>query len=219
MEILFTQYWDVIPGKFDEYSNFMTMEYIPTVQKLGIKTLGGYYVSVGEGPRIEAVATVDESEQLRRLLATEEYRVMSWKLMHLVRNYSSKLWVASGKVREGPYKIQLGSWKFNQYYNVVPGREDDHYRWVKEECIPGMKALNVPITQGWRLIIGSGPRLLAECSAGKLEAIAKAIDTSEFQKMVRTLKKDYATDYSSRILAPTGRLEVPTFMSEMMKGF
>ena len=45
------------------------------------------------------------------------------------------------------------------------------------------------------------------------------IDTSEFRRLVRTLKKDLITDYSSRILAPTGRIEVPYLMREMMKGF
>ncbi len=219
MNILFSQYWDVIPGRFDDYSDFMTREYIPTSQRIGIKPLGGFYVAVGEGPRIIAVATVDDGDQLRRILAGKDYRLMTGKLMRLVCNYSSKLWVPSGRLQEGPYKIQTGAWKFNQYYNVLPGKEDDHYRWVKEECIPGMEALGVPITQGWRLVIGSGPRMLAECTSRKLETIAKAIDTSEFRRLVRTLKKDYATDYGSRILVPTGRIEVPTMLSEMMKGF
>ncbi len=56
MAILFTQYWDVIPGKFDEYSGFVTHDYNPTLERLGIKLVGGYYVAVGEGPRIVAVA-------------------------------------------------------------------------------------------------------------------------------------------------------------------
>ncbi|MDQ7782084.1 MAG: hypothetical protein RDU20_04345 [Desulfomonilaceae bacterium] len=219
MDILFTQYWDVLPGKFDEYSDFVTRHYMPMAQRLGIKLLGGYYVAVGEGPRIVVVATVDESDRLREILATEEYRTASGKLMTLICNYASKLWVSSGKVREGPYKIQTGAWKFNQYYNVVPGKEEDHYRWVKEECIPGMETLGVPITQGWRLVIGSGPRLLAECTARTLETVARCIDSSEFRRLVRTLKKDYATDYASRILAPTGRIEIPTMLGEMMKGF
>jgi hypothetical protein len=219
MTILFTQYWDVIPGKFDEYSNFMSNEYNPTITKLGIKLLGGYYVAVGEGPRMIAVGTVNNDHHLRRILATSEYRITSGKLMRLTSRYASKLWVSSGRVSEGPYKIQTGAWKFNQNYNVLPEKEDEHYHFVKEECIPGMKALGVPITEGWRLVIGSGPRMLAECTARKLEDIAKAIDTSEFRKLVRTLKKDYATDYSSRILAPTGRIEIPTMLSEMMKGF
>lgn len=219
MTILFTQYWDAIPGKFDEYSAFITNEYNPTMDKLGIKLLGGFYVAVGEGPRIVAVATVDESDYLRKILATEEYRLVSAKLFTLVWKYSSRLWVSSGRVMEGPYNIQVGAWKFNQYYNVLPGMETEHYHFVKDECIPALKQLGVPITGAWRLVIGEGPRILAECTAKNIVDIAKAIDTSEFRRLVRMLKKTYATDYSSRILAPTGRIEVPYIMKEMMKGF
>jgi hypothetical protein len=82
-----------------------------------------------------------------------------------------------------------------------------------------MKALGVPITAGWRLAIGSGPRMLAEGTGRNIEQIAQAINTSEFRQMVRPLKKNYATDYSSKILAPTGRIEIPFIMKEMMKGF
>lgn len=219
MTILFTQYWDVIPGKFDEYSAFVSNEYNPTMNRIGIRLLGGYYVAVGEGPRIVAVATVEEHDYLRKILATEEYRLISARLLRLVQKYSSKLWVSSGRVTEGPYDINLGAWKFNQYYNILPDMQEQHYRFVKDECIPGMKELRVPITGGWRLVIGTGPQILAECSARKLEDIAKAIDSAEFRRLVRTLKKNYAADYSSRILAPTGRIEIPSLLSEMMKGF
>ena len=65
----------------------------------------------------------------------------------------------------------------------------------------------------------TSPRILGECSARSIVDIAKAIDTSEFRRLVRTMKKNYATDFSRKILAPTGRIEIPFFMKEMMKGF
>lgn len=219
MTVLFAQNWDVRPGMFEQYGDFVSREYNPTLETLGIKLLGGYYVAVGEGPRIIAVGTVDEQDYLRKILSTEDYRVIALKLHHYVCNYASRLWVSSGRVTEGPYKIQMAAWKFNQYYNVVPGKEEEHYRFVKEECIPAMKTLNAPITGAWRLVIGAGPMLLAECTARSIEDIAKAIDTSEFRRLVRRLKKYYGTDYSSKILAPTGRIEVPSLVGEMMKGF
>ncbi len=219
MTSLFTQYWDVIPGKFDEYTAFITNEYIPTMERLGLKLLGGFYVAVGQGPRIIAVGTVEEQDYLRRILAKEEYRTVTDKLFELTCRYSSKLYVSSGRVTEGPYNIQTGAWKFNQYYNLVPGKEEEHYRFVKDECMPGMKELGVPITGAWRLVIGDGPRILAECSSLSMVDIAKCIDTSLFRQLVRRLKKHFATDYSSRILAPTGRIEIPSLMRDMMKGF
>jgi len=219
MTILFAQSWDVITDKFDDYSTFVSNEYNPTLEKLGLKLLGGYYVAVGEGPRIIAVATVKKEEDLMEALTNSQYRIISNKLSQVVFKYSSRVWISSGRVMEEPYRIQTGAWKFNQYYNVIPERGDAHYQFVKEECIPGMKALGAPITGGWRLAIGSGPRTLAESTGRNIESIAKAINTSEFRGMVRTLKKKYATDYSSKILSPTGRIEIPFFMKEMMKGF
>ena len=121
MTVLFTQYWDVIPGKFDEYSAFVMNEYNPTLERLGINLVGGFYVIVGQGPRIMAVATVDEQNYLRKILATEDYRLISAKLQCLVWQYSSKLYVSSGRVIEGPYRIQTGAWKFNQYLQCAAG--------------------------------------------------------------------------------------------------
>jgi len=219
MAMLFTQYWDVMPGKFDAYTSFVTHEYIPSLQKLGIQLVGGYYVAVGEGPRIVAVATVDETENLRQTLSSREYGILSTKLLQYVWKYSNRVYVPSGRIQEGPYRIQTGVWKFNQYYNILRGKEEEHFKFVKEQCLPGMEELKVPITGGWRLIVGNGPRILAESTGRSIVDIATAIDTSLFRKLVRTLKNQYATDYSSRILAPTGRIEVPYLMSEMMKKF
>jgi hypothetical protein len=219
MAILFTQYWDIMPGHFDEYSTFVTNEYIPTLQKLGIRLVGGYYVVVGEGPRIVAVAEVEDVDSLHRSLATKEYRIISNRLLQYVWKYSSKVWAPSGRIQKGPYQIQTGVWKFNQYYNVLAGKEEEHYRFVKDECIPVMEELGIPITAGWHLVVGMGAKTLSESTARGIVDIAKAIDTSEFRLLVRKLKNEYATDYSSRILAPTGRIEVPYLMSEMMKKF
>lgn len=219
MTILFTQYWDVKTNHFEEYSTFVSNEFNPTLEQLGIHLLGGYYVAVGQGPRVVAVATVDRDESLIEALAKREYRVVFQTLNRLVSDYSSKVWVPTGKIHQEPYKIRAGAWKFNQYYNIVPGKEEAHYRFVKEECVPAMQELKVPITGGWRLAVGSGPRILAECTARNIQDIAAAIDTSEFRRLVRTLKRAYGTEYSSRILAPTGRIEVPYIMREMMKSF
>lgn len=219
MTILFTQYWDVKTNYFDDYSAFITNEYNPTMEKLGIRLLGGYYVAVGQGPRVLAVATVDKEVDLIKALAKREYRIIFNKLNNMVKDYASKVWVPTGKMHEEPYRIRSGAWKFNQNYNIVPGKEEEHYRFVKEECVPALKELGIPITGGWRLAIGTGPRILAETTARNMVAIAEAVDTSEFRRLVRTLKKNYGMDYSSRILAPTGRIEVPFIMREMMKSF
>lgn len=219
MPILFTQYWDIMPGRFDDYSTFVMDEYIPTLQKLQIRLVGGYYVAVGEGPRIVAVAEVENVDSLHRHLATRDYRIITNRLLQHVWKYSSKVWAPSGRIQEGSYRIQTGVWRFNQYYNVLPGKEEEHYHFVKDECIPVMKELGIPITSGWRLVVGTGAKTLSESTARGMVEMAEAIDSSEFRLLVRKLKNQFATDYSSRILASTGRIELPFLMTEMMKKF
>jgi hypothetical protein len=219
MTILFIQYWDVNPGEYDGYSKFISEEFNPGLEKLGFALLGGFYVAVGSGPRIMAVASVQNDAGLLAALSSRESRIMSTKLMKYIYNYGSKVWIPAGMFREQTYCIQTGAWKFNQYYDIVSGKEEEHNDFVRDEAIPMMKELDVPVTHGWRLSIGTGPRILAECTARTFVDIAKAIDSAEYRKLARRLKKTYTTNFSSRILAPTGRVEVPYLIMEMMKGF
>ena len=219
MPILFTQYWDVMPGKYEEYVSFISTSYIPNMHKMGMPLVGGYYVKIGEGPRIVAVSTVDQADNLRRTITSREYRHLSLNLLEYVWKYSNKVYVPSGRIQESPYRVQTGVVKFNHYYNILRGKEDEHLKFVKEECVPALEELKIPLTGGWRLIMGSGPRILAECTAKNIVTVAQAADTSLYRKLMRTIKNKYATDYGSRILTPTGRVEVPYLIDQMMKNF
>ncbi|MDR3568660.1 MAG: hypothetical protein P4L43_11600 [Syntrophobacteraceae bacterium] len=219
MSILFAQFWDVMPGKYDDYVTFIGADYIPNMYKMGIPLVGGYYVKIGEGPRIVALSTVDEAENLRHTISSREYQLLSSRLLEYVWNYSNKVFAPSGRIQQTPYRVQTGVVKFNHHYNILRGMEEEHLKFIKEECMPTLEELKIPLTGGWRLIIGSGPRILAECTARNIATVADAVDTSLYRKLMRTIKNKYATDYSSRVLAPTGRVEVPYLVDQMMKKF
>lgn len=219
MTVLFTQHWDVVPGKQNEYSDFVMTHYNPTLEKVGIKLVGGYYVAIGAGPRIIAVGVTKSLHELDQALDSEVYRDISSRLMKYVLNYHSKILVPTGRVEMGDYKIQTGLWKFTQYWNIIPGMEDEYVKFIKEDHIPSMESLGLKVAAAWRVVVGSGPSIVSESSALNLVDIAKAIDTAEFRRLVRKLKTTYVTDYASRVLAPTGRIDIPFFMQEMMKGF
>ena len=219
MGLLFVQGWDVIPGMMDSYENFIMQEYNPAMVNLNIRLVGGYYTAVGQGPRITAVAEVESLSQLDKSLSTSDYRKTYMKLLQFVWKYTSRVWSPVGRFSEEPYKIQTGIWKFTQYYNVLRGKEDAHYNFVKEECFPALQKLGIPITGSYNMVIGSGPRTLSESTAHDIVDIAKAISSSKFRTLIMELKNNYATDYNSKILAPTGRFEVPYLIGEMMKNF
>jgi len=219
MAVLFNQHWDVAPGKMKAYSDFVMTHYNPTLERIGLQLVGGYYVTVGMGPRIIAVARTSSLKDLEAALGSEAFDDATKRLMEFVTHYHSKILVPTGRVKMDGYEVQTGLWKYNQYYNVLPGLEAEYSDFVKEELLVGMAKAGLPVTAGWRVIVGSGPYVVAESSAPTIVDIARAIDTDDFRRVVRKLKTTYVTDYHSRILHPTGRVDLPQFLKEMLGSF
>jgi hypothetical protein len=219
MAVLFNQHWDVAPGKQQAYSDFVMTYYNPTLNRIGIKLVGGYYVTVGIGPRIIAVGLTESLTDLQQALASKEFEDITSRLQEFVTGYHSKILVPTGRVKMDGYRVQTGIWKFNQYWNLIPGVEKDYTEFVKNEHLPTLERLGMPVTAAWRVVVGSGPYILSECSAANIVDIAKAIDTDAFRRVTLKLRNSFVTDYHTRILAPTGRIDLPHFMQEMLKSF
>ncbi len=81
MAIIFTQDGDILPGGEDEYERFISEEYIPRCDKLGLKSVGGFYVEVGFDPR-----------DIQEMLENQDFRCVTNKLCcNYVVNYASRI--------------------------------------------------------------------------------------------------------------------------------
>jgi hypothetical protein len=218
MAILFTQHWDVVENKENEYQNFILGRYIPTFEKTGLRIAGAYYVVVGAGPRIVSISTTEDPLVFQKAITSEEYSGLLDELLPFIRNYASRLYKSYGPIKVDRYELQLGVWKFNQYLNVLPGMEKDYGKFLEEEFIPRMEKLGIKVTNIWKVIIGNGPFVLVEGTSPKIEEIAKSIAADEFRILTRKLKSKYVSDYQSRILAPTRRVEIPYFIRGLTAG-
>jgi len=219
MIFLFNQHWDIIPGKEEEYTKFAINHYIPTMKKIGITPVGGFYVVVGEGPGVISVGSMDSLQKLQKALETEEYEKVTAQIQRYVFNYYSRILKPTGRVKMTKYSIQLRVWKFNQYFNIIPGREMEYTEFITEDHIPTMEKLGMKMTGGWQVVVGPGPYIVAEGTTTNIVDIAKALQSDEYKRITKILTSKYVTDYSSRILAPTGRIELPYLLGKMMKGF
>lgn len=218
MAILFAQHWDVVENKENEYQDFILGRYIPTFEKTGLRIAGAYYVVVGAGPRIVSISTTEDPLVFQKAITSEEYSGLLDEVLPFIRNYASRLYKSYGPIKVDRYEIQLGVWKFNQYFNVLPGMEKDYGKFLEEEFIPMMEKLGIKVTNIWKVIIGNGPFVLVEGTSPKIEEIAKSIAADEFRILTRKLKSKYVSDYQSRILAPTRRVEIPYFIRGLTAG-
>ena len=218
MAILFAQYWDVIENKEKQYEEFILAKYIPTYQKTGLRIAGAYYVVVGAGPRIVGISTTEDLLVFQKAITSDEYSDLMEDIFPLIRNYSCKLYKSYGPIKIDKYEMQFDVWKFNQYFNILPGMEKQYQKFLEEEFIPTMEKAGIRVTNIWKVVIGSGPFALVEGTGQKIEDIARAIATDEYRMLTRTLKSKYVSDYQSRILCPTKRVEVPYLIKGMTAG-
>jgi len=218
MAILFVQHWGVMKNKEKEYEDFIMSTHMPVMEKLGLRVVGGFYVVVGAGPHIAAISTTENIEEFQKIVTSAEYTKLLEQLFPLIMNYSSRLYVSYGPIEVGRYDIQFGMWKFNQYFDIIPGKAEGYKKFVRDEFIPRMEHLGIKITNIWKAVIGSGPFILAEGSSPGLQDIAKAIDTDEYRTLMKELKSNYIMNFQSRIMAPTRRVELPYFIKSMTMG-
>lgn len=88
--------WDIIPGREQEYFEFVVREFVPGVQRLGIQPTEAWYTTYGRRPQILTGVVADTLPRMQLALSTEEWRRLRDRLMDYVTNFESRIVRASG---------------------------------------------------------------------------------------------------------------------------
>lgn len=89
--IKFNQVWNVQSHKKDEYDQFVTHEYYPLLNELGISVAGEWEVLIGDGPGIICEGRVSDSNNLIRNLQSKKFQTAKVKLKELIEKYRSRI--------------------------------------------------------------------------------------------------------------------------------
>jgi len=209
MAIIFSQDWDVFPGREDEYENFI-MEYVPRSAKLGLQAIGGFCVEVGFGPRLVFLSSVGSLKSLCDVLSDKEYRNLLLDLKKYVINYQTKVLEPTGRVKKEAYELQKGIWKYNQYYDLIPGKKEAYADFIINEHLPVLEKFDyMEVTGGFNVIMGGFSEIVAEFKFKSPVDIGRLLDNEEYRKTTIKLRRNYVVNYRSRIMRTTGRFEEP----------
>lgn len=210
MSLLFIQNWDLIHGKESEYERFISDVFLPEITPMGLIPVGGYYVEVGFGPRILVVHTAEESGRIAEAIATKEFRDLIIHLKNYVCNYRRTILEPTGSIKRGRYTIQKGVWKFNQYYDLLPGMKREYAEFIINEHLPAMRTIDyVEVTGGWNVVLGGFSEIVAEFTFRSAIDIGRLLGNEDFQRVTQKLKRYYVTNYMSRIMHSTERFDEP----------
>lgn len=210
MAILLAQEWDIIRGKEDEYETFVSEQFIPRTNEMGLESVGGFYVEVGFGPRIVSLKTADDIDNLFKAFFSAEFKQVIIELNEFISNYRNRVLLSTGRVSENGYKIQKGVWKYNQYYDKLPGQRKAYKDFIVKEYLPAMREIDyLEVTNGWNVIFGGISNIIGELTLKSSVDVGRLLDDPIFREVTEKLRRKYVCNYSTRILRTTERFDQP----------
>ena len=199
MAVKFNECWNVVPGSLNEYIEFMKCSRIPTMNQLGINVAAIWCVLVGASPQIISEGIAENLDQMEGALKSGDYSKTTNQLLHFVTDYRSKVLVPTGRFKHLPRVTEKGTVKFSQYWDVIPGKEDEYDHFIKNEFYPAMEDIGIQIGGEWKILIGESPNMFFEGRCEHAEHLVIALNSQKFKTMKYELMK-LVSNYSSRVL-------------------
>ena len=78
--------WDILPGREQEYFEFVVREFIPGIQSMGLEPSDAWLTIYGEQPQILTGVQVSNLNFLNAIMASQEWDQMVTKLLDYVDN-------------------------------------------------------------------------------------------------------------------------------------
>lgn len=83
--------WDILPGKEQEYFEFVVRDFLPGVQRLGLETSDAWFTMYGDQPQIMASAQIDSLGSLESILQSDEWYNLKDQLLEYVEDFQYKV--------------------------------------------------------------------------------------------------------------------------------
>jgi hypothetical protein len=90
MSVKLLMTWDILPGREQEYFEFVVREFIPELQQLGLDPIDAWVTVYGDQPQILASVDVRKGESLQKILVSAEWDALMVKLNDYVENLELK---------------------------------------------------------------------------------------------------------------------------------
>jgi hypothetical protein len=83
--------WDILPGREQEYFEFVVRDFIPGVQRMGMEPSDAWYTMYGGQPQILAAMQMPSVSSLDKILKSSEWDELTQRLLDYVENFKLKV--------------------------------------------------------------------------------------------------------------------------------
>jgi hypothetical protein len=89
VKILMT--WDILPGREQEYFEFIVRDWIPGLQRIGMEPSDAWFTMFGNQPQIMAAAQVSSLGSLQKSINSPDWKELTQRLLDYVENFDFKV--------------------------------------------------------------------------------------------------------------------------------
>lgn len=83
--------WDILPGREQEYFEFVVRDFIPGMQRLGLEPSDAWFTMYGNQPQILATAQSSSISKLEMVLGSSDWDKLSQQLLDYVEEFNYKI--------------------------------------------------------------------------------------------------------------------------------
>ncbi len=91
MAIKLLMTWDILPGREQEYFEFVVRDFIPGVQRMGMEPSDAWFTMYGNKPQILAVMQMSGVDELNGVLGSTDWKDLNQRLLEYVENFNYKV--------------------------------------------------------------------------------------------------------------------------------
>lgn len=83
--------WDILPGREQEYFEFVVRDFIPGLQRMGMEPSDAWFTMYGQQPQILTAAQMATIGNLQRVLGSTDWQSLTQQLLDYVENFEFKI--------------------------------------------------------------------------------------------------------------------------------
>ena len=83
--------WDILPGREQEYFEFVVRDFIPKVQKMGMEPSDAWFTVFGDQPQIMITMQSASMDNMEKILKSADWTALKSQLMDDIDEFKYKI--------------------------------------------------------------------------------------------------------------------------------
>jgi hypothetical protein len=83
--------WDILPGREQEYFEFVVRDFIPGIQRMGLEPSDAWFTMYGNQPQILASVQTSSVTAMQSVLGSSEWEELTRQLLDYVEDFKYKI--------------------------------------------------------------------------------------------------------------------------------